>query len=220
MLSIPCVLCVSTKAWNCWEKGKADPIESNWSWTKHLIFLLWKIQCYLDGNKAGGKAFSSICGSACDTKATHCPRCLPVLSCCLSLFHHFKNWYLWSGNWISCLVLWISLIFQELKPDLMRPRVIKPLTFTLCPMFSTTSSQIPHFHSSPVIYLNTSQQKHTIKCELHIICQDWTWKGTALGKIWSRLPLPLSPFFSVSFLLAASVDLMSVPDVNTDWIYY
>lgn len=34
-------------------KGRTDPIESNWSWTKHLIFLLWKIQCYLDGNKGG-----------------------------------------------------------------------------------------------------------------------------------------------------------------------
>lgn len=28
----------------------------------------------------GGKAFSSICGLACDTKATHCPLWLPVLS--------------------------------------------------------------------------------------------------------------------------------------------
>lgn len=58
-----------------------------------------------------------------------------------------------------------------------------------------------------------------IKCELHIICQDWTRKGTALGKIWSpSVPILYPPFLSISFssLLAASVDLMSVPDVNTD----
>lgn len=67
-------------------KGRTDPIESNWSWTRHLIFLLWKIQCYLDGNKGGvwgwGGAFSSICGLASDTKATRCPLCLPVLGFC------------------------------------------------------------------------------------------------------------------------------------------
>ena len=81
----PCAVCVSMKAWNCCtsEKGRADTIESNWSWTKHLIFLLWKIQCYLDGNKVRvgwGELFSSICDLACDTKATHCPLCFPVLT--------------------------------------------------------------------------------------------------------------------------------------------
>lgn len=40
------------------------------------------------------------------------------------------------------------------------------------------------------------------------------------GKILRAHPLPSFSSISPSFLLAASVDSMSVPDVNTDWIYY
>lgn len=61
----------------------------------------------------GGEAFSSICDLACDTKATHCPLCFPVLTAAPSVT--FKNGHLWAGIWISCVLFRINLIFQVMK---------------------------------------------------------------------------------------------------------
>lgn len=137
--------------------------------------------------------------------------------------------------------LWTAIFHYKLIKISKCPNSISSATiYYNCPLyskpyifyrFSTISAQRPSLstlHLFLLIYsLIISKHKPAQTCD-----KTWTahnlsgldMEGNCLGEdlpppLHSH-PLPSSFSISFSFLLAASVDLMSVPDVNTDSIYY
>lgn len=223
---------VSMNAWNCGtsEKGKADPIESSWSWTEHLIFLLWKIQYYLDSNK-GGKLLVQYVARLVTQKQPSVLSASPSPPTCCSISYIYFFDKVQFG--LDILLVWINLTVQVLKlfqvPQYAAPLHPPPNILCLClfQIISHISLAIPHFLFSPapldsLSYSNRSQLKHAIKHEVHIICQDWKWKETALGKIPPPLPFTHSPPFSPSLSLFSWLPLSTLWALRryADWIYY
>lgn len=87
---------------------RADPIESNLSWTKRLIFLLWKIQCYLDGKQGWGGLLARYVARLVTQKRTVILSCLWLLSL-LKTDETIAR----TGNWIPRLFYDKFITFEQ-----------------------------------------------------------------------------------------------------------
>lgn len=164
-----------------------------------------------------GKAFGSICGSACVREKKKSPHCVLSASpqhsaCCCS--SSVLQLGLQPSGTVSFNSYKCSSVVQQV------PHIVS------CPpppllLHRGVSNDQPYQLNKPHLSLRTSYFQTCHKTRSVYNPSELDMKGNCLGEDFSSThpPLPRLSFLPsvfYSFLSAASVDLMSVPDVNTD----